>query len=210
MVDSERIAVEADVEAGRRTGYPFTREIALRSLGVNRAYSIEMYRKEFGGFDPDRFYPVFDQLMEEAALRKEIHAKKGAEALLQYLAQRNMPYAVASSSEPKEVRLRLESAGLDQYFSVFATGSEVAHSKPAPDIFLLAAKKLSVRPEDCLVVEDSPNGIRAGKAGQMRVCMIPDQLPYCDAYAPYCDFVRKDLEEVIRILEDERKEGGNK
>ena len=206
LVDSERVAMLMDVEAGKRTGYPITWEIALRTLGVTRQRSIEIYTEAFGRFSPEKFYPVFDALTEEAALKGEMHAKKGAEELLKYLTDRGIPYAVATSSPLDHARLRLSSAGLWQYFSVFATGREVKRSKPAPDIFLLAAEKLGAKPEGCLVLEDSPNGVKAGRAGGMQVCMVPDLAPYGAELAPYCDHVCEDLSQVIDLMEKEKGE----
>ena len=198
LTDSERVAVEIDAGLYRQLGYnELTAETAMQTLGVTRAGTIGMYLALCPRFDPDVYYPLFDAAYAEALRNKRVGAKKGAAELLQYLQAKNIPYAICSSSDAGKVRLTLGSAGLLQYFSVFATGDLVKHGKPAPDIFLLGAEMLHVSPKDCLVLEDSINGIKAGTNAGMTVFMVPDLIPYREELAPYCQAVCRDLTEVI-------------
>jgi len=91
----------------------------------------------------------------------------GLPETLANLQRKNYPMAVASSSFPEIIELILVKSDLKKYFRVIVSGEEAGKSKPAPDIFLLAAKKLGVSPENCLVVEDSQNGIKAARAAGM-------------------------------------------
>lgn len=68
-------------------------------------------------------------------------------------------------------------AGVDGFFEAAVCGDEVAHAKPAPDIFLAAAKALGVPAEECLVLEDSPNGLRAARAAGCKAVVVPDITP---------------------------------
>lgn len=201
LVDSERAAMEASVEIGRQLGYPLPLELALQTLGVTRARTTELYTQALPGFDPARFYAAFDQELARRAEAGEIPAKPGARALLEYLQEKGIPRAVASSSNLSRVTLCLRRAGLLNYFDQIVTGDQVTRSKPDPEIFLLAARRLDTPPAECLVLEDSPNGIRAGRAGGMQVCMVPDLLPYRPEYAPFCDHVARDLNQVISLIE---------
>ena len=79
------------------------------------------------------------------------------------------PVALASNAEPANVAFLLDGAGLRRWFQVIADGSQVEHPKPAPDIYLLAARQLGVAPRNCIVFEDSPVGIAAARAAGMRV-----------------------------------------
>ncbi|WP_433942860.1 HAD family hydrolase [Paenibacillus sp. SN-8-1] len=90
------------------------------------------------------------------------------EAWLDWLAEKQVPIAVASSSPKILIDLIMNTTGLGRYFSVRVSGEEVANGKPAPDIFLHAAKLLGVEPSDCLVIEDSRNGVKAAKSAGMR------------------------------------------
>lgn len=98
---------------------------------------------------------------------ENIPVMHGLPELLEKLSKRNYHLAVASSSFPEIIELLLGKSGLKKYFKVIVSGEEAGKSKPAPDIFLLAAKKLGVSPENCLVVEDSQNGIKAARAAGM-------------------------------------------
>jgi HAD superfamily hydrolase (TIGR01509 family) len=92
------------------------------------------------------------------------------------LRSRGVPVAVASSSPRERLERTLGRAGLLDAFDVVVAGDEVEHGKPAPDMFLLAAARLGVRPDACIVIEDSPPGVQAGRAAGMftlAVCRVP-------------------------------------
>jgi HAD superfamily hydrolase (TIGR01509 family) len=94
--------------------------------------------------------------------------------LLDEIDQRGLKKAIASSGMRRYVEAVLRVNGLLDRFSVIITGDQVAHGKPAPDVFLAAARALNVEPRHCLVLEDAPAGVRAAKAGGMTCIAIPD------------------------------------
>lgn len=98
----------------------------------------------------------------------EIPVMPGLVDLLESLRKKDYPMAVASSSFPEIIHLILERTGLRKYFEVTVSSQEAGKSKPDPDVFLLAAEKLGIYPSDCLVIEDSKNGIKAAHAAGMR------------------------------------------
>lgn len=100
----------------------------------------------------------------------------GILALLDALDQENIPCAVASNSERVWVDQVLNIIGLTDRFSVIATADEVAHPKPAPDVYLLAAERLGVPPEHCAAFEDSPRGLAAAHAAGMFTVAVPTAL----------------------------------
>lgn len=87
--------------------------------------------------------------------------------LLEKLNEKQIPIAVASSSDPETIEIMLGKSGLKKYFKHAVSSVEAGKSKPEPDVFLYAAKLLKVSPENCLVIEDSKNGIKAAKAAKM-------------------------------------------
>ncbi len=102
--------------------------------------------------------------------------KTGLRQILDMFRKHGVKMAVASSS-PKEMLLRnLRNAGVEEYFEVVVSGTEVAHGKPAPDIFIRAAEQLGLKNEDCYVFEDAFNGVKAGVASGSKTIMIPDLL----------------------------------
>jgi beta-phosphoglucomutase len=102
----------------------------------------------------------------------EIGIMRGIEGVLEELSEKGIPMALASSSDPGTIDLILSKTGLGKYFLYKVSCNSVGRSKPDPDIYLYAAGVLSVRPEECIVIEDSYNGIKAAKSAGM----------YCIAY----------------------------
>ena len=96
--------------------------------------------------------------------------------LLELLATHDVPRGVATSTRTPLAQRKLEAAGLLGYFDVVCTSSDVARPKPAPDVYLLAAARLGVAPSHCLVLEDSPTGVRAALDAGMTVVQVPDLL----------------------------------
>ena len=110
-------------------------------------------------------------------LAKGVPEKPGAREILAFFQDRDVGIAVASSSGRRVILDNLRRAGLAAYFEVVASGEDVANGKPAPDIFLLAAQRLGLAPEECYVFEDSINGARAGMAAGCATVVVPDLIP---------------------------------
>lgn len=100
----------------------------------------------------------------------DVTAIEGIKELLEQLRKKSIPTAVASSSPKNFIEANINKLGFDKYFEFLMSGNEVTHGKPAPDIYLAAAKKLSAEPKDCVVLEDSHNGVLAAKAAGM-ICI---------------------------------------
>lgn len=97
----------------------------------------------------------------------QIPIMPGLVEFLEKLQAKKYPMAVASSSTPEIIDLILSRTNLKKYFQVIVSAQETGKSKPEPDVFLLAAKKLGIKPTNCMVIEDSENGIKAAKAAGM-------------------------------------------
>ncbi len=137
---------------------------------------------------------------------KGIPTKQGLLELLKWVKETRLPCAVASSSRHALVLERLKIAKLDiEAFDVIIGGDEVKHGKPAPDIFLLAAQKLNIPPQECLVLEDSDSGILAAHAAGMIPLMIPDpSIRLADPPAAILERVYRkfnSLTDVLRYLQ---------
>ena len=105
----------------------------------------------------------------------EVPLKEGVEDLLKECKRRNIRLGIATSNSRELVDNIVIVHHLEQYFTSIITGCEVAHGKPAPDIYLAVADTLQVAPEECLVFEDIIEGIQAGKAAGMKVCAVHDE-----------------------------------
>ena len=107
-------------------------------------------------------------------LEGNVKPMPGLIELLDEIDRRRLPKAIASSGIRRYVEAVLRVNGLLDRFSIIVTGDQVAHGKPAPDVFLAAARALNVEPHDCLVLEDAPNGVQAAKAAGMTCFAVPD------------------------------------
>ena len=114
------------------------------------------------------------------AFNKPVPKMPGLDELLAWLDEHHIPMAVASSSPMTVIEGHLEHWGLGHYFKAVISGEQLTRSKPAPDIFLLAARKLGTEPAKTMVLEDSYNGVRAGAAGGFVTVMVPDLSPATD------------------------------
>jgi HAD superfamily hydrolase (TIGR01509 family) len=178
LLDTEPIYRVAWQKASAHFGRELTDAMYARLAGRNRVDAERMLAAEFGEDFPIEVFKVEAKRREESEFSAHpIPTKPGVEELLSLLESRNIPRAVATSSERERAVRWLAGAGLLGRFGAVATGDEVAHGKPAPDIYLLAAKRLGVGSEDCLVLEDAEPGIRAARAAGMSVYHVPDMIP---------------------------------
>jgi beta-phosphoglucomutase-like phosphatase (HAD superfamily) len=139
-------------------------------------------------FGPDfpiaQFRARWPEVWSRAVVSGGIPCKRGLHALLDWLAARRLATAIATSSEAGYAQASLHAAGLGDCFSILVTRDEVARGKPAPDLYLEAARRLGRSPAECLALEDSDVGVLAAtSAGMLTVC-IPDQkMPSAEASA---------------------------
>ncbi len=145
---------------------------------------------------------IIEKLHEIAdeAFAQPVPKKPGLDALLAWLDGRGIPMAVASSSREDVIRRHLANGHIAQYFKAVIAGDKVGRSKPDPECFLLAAKALGLAPGDCLVLEDSYNGVRAGAAGGFVTVMVPDLLPDNDEMRGLYTMKCQSLVEVLGKL----------
>lgn len=203
MLDTERYGEAFHRRALEERGIPFLEEVTARITGRNHA---EVRRILFEAYGED--YPFEEvrarigALWEEYLSENPVPVKPGLFELLEYLKKRDIPAAVATSTVRSIALSRLEKAGIAPYLSAMVFGDMVQKSKPEPDIFLTAAKKLRAKPEETMVLEDSPNGILAAHRAGMLPVMIPDLLPPNEELQKLLYRRLERLDEVIPLLEE--------
>ena len=175
MLDSEPVYRRAWQSAAAGLGYDLSDEFYLALIGRNNRDSEAELVRVFGrDFPLDRFrddWPLRWQAEVETA---GMPVKPGLFGLLELVERHRLPLAVATSSDAEQTVLSLRAAGIDGRFACIVTGDQVSRGKPAPDIFLEAARRLNVAPAGCLVLEDSDAGVIAAATAGMPVLMIPD------------------------------------
>ena len=175
LVDTEPIYEAMHYRHFEQLGITVTHQQFLQFIGTTSAEMWSRLRSLF-----QLSHSLDHLLAQEEVLKKQIFAEHtltpmpGLLALLNGLKQKNVPMVVASSSNATHIRYVLQQAGIHQYFSEFISGQHVPNSKPAPDIFLQAARQMAIQPAHCLVIEDSTNGTLAAQAAGM-ACIGFDQ-----------------------------------
>lgn len=161
------------------------------------------YYKDLGRSDLD-YWKLRDQRTEHVYKIREtedVPSKKGVLELLKYLKKNDIKCAVATSTQKSSAVKSLNRIGAYEYLSGVVYGDEVEHGKPEPDIFLRAAEIIGVRPEECIVVEDSINGVKAGRRAGMTVVHIPDTIEFTEEHYTNVDYVCETLLDIPGIIE---------
>jgi DNA helicase-2/ATP-dependent DNA helicase PcrA len=156
-------------------GYKITREEAynLRSLG--RPYAPAYFRELLGEeFPYEEVRTERKRLIREMVKEHGVEVKPGVDEILTFLHEKQITVAIASASELERTTWLLKEAGLFGRFDKIVSAHMVEKGKPAPDVYLYACRELDLEPEDCLAVEDAPNGVRSASAAGCKVVMVPD------------------------------------
>lgn len=178
IFDSERAMLWSLQEVCKRKGIKDVTPFYNDCIGVTREKTVQIFQAVYGAdFDVEAYMQEGSEIYHERYDGGRMPIKEGAKEILSYLKEEGYLIALASSTKRKSVERQLRDAGLLSYFPVLVCGDMVQRSKPAPDIFLCAAKELGVEPEECFVIEDSYNGIRAAASAGMKAFMVPDMLP---------------------------------
>lgn len=203
MVDTESLSTEAFINSAKAQGYNMTKEETLKVLGFTKASIYQFWIDYFQGTKVDGKKLVDDhyEYIENVLYTVGPEKMPYVEELLKYLKENHYKIAVASSSDTADIKNNLEKTKLEKYIDEIASGAEVENGKPAPDVFLLAAKRLGVDAKDCLILEDSKAGVKAGKASGAKVFMVPDMFTVDKECEDTADGILKNLGEVIEILE---------
>ncbi|BAJ26121.1 MULTISPECIES: HAD-IA family hydrolase [Kitasatospora] len=169
LVDIERIAVRVQVETGAELGWPLdVAEVVERFIGRPPAAIRQQIEERLGTEAAAEWERRFERRHREL-VDAELTAVDGIVDALDGLDARGLPYCVASSGSHDKMRHTLGRTGLyERLAGRIFSASEVARGKPFPDVFLHAAARMGYRPEVCVVVEDSPAGLRAARAAGMR------------------------------------------
>ncbi|MBQ8053584.1 MAG: HAD family phosphatase [Lachnospiraceae bacterium] len=202
MFDTERVYRDTWVRLADLYGVPHNPEFPKAVCGTSGSHMVEVIHSYYPQVDAQRFCDDCLRLVDES-LQEEVPVKKGLYEILEGMKRRGVKMAVASSSLPDLIRRNLSNAGVYDYFDAVISGTEVAHGKPAPDIFLLAAERIGLPASQCYVFEDGRNGIYAGVAAGCRTIMIPDLTEPDEEIRRICYGIYEDLDAAFRALEKE-------
>lgn len=174
MFDTERIGIRAWMQAGRDHGVPLTPEIITETIGLDIRNTERVFREHLGDMPfEDMKMRRFEHAFEEIE-KTGTPVKPGLPELLDWLTAQGIRKAVATSTERTRARHFMKLGGVLDKFDEIVCGNEVARGKPEPDIFLEAARRVGVHPDECIVLEDSENGLKAAHRAGMKPVLIVD------------------------------------
>ncbi|HEX8552824.1 MAG TPA: HAD family phosphatase [Abditibacteriaceae bacterium] len=202
IANSEELWTEIDTQFLSEHGIAYAGEHKTNIIGTSFPSAVGFYRNRYG------LQPSIEELVQRRhAIADDFYTSRielfpDVTHVLKTLHARGIRIALGTSAIRALAEPFLQRHGIHHYFDAITTGDDVAHGKPAPDIYLNAAEKLGVAPANCLVVEDALAGVEAGKSAGMRVAAIPDER-WNDVtkYHGYADFVMKNLGEVPDLVE---------
>jgi len=167
LVESEELANRIYVDMFREYGHVLDyKETLHKFYGMTLESRLKISEQELGWKPPADFVPTFHEReleLSETELQTVPHVRELVESI-------TVPKCVASNGSRKEILFRLRIAGLlDHFDGAIFSGTEVAHPKPAPDVYLAAARSFNIAPERCVVIEDSILGVTAAVSAGMKV-----------------------------------------
>lgn len=175
LIDSEALWRQALVEVFAGAGIPYTEMDAIRTQGMRTVDIVEKVLAEYPA--AVRTAEELDEAIGERVSELVLATGRvmdGIGHVLDFVERNGLPLGLATST-PRKVALRfIERIGIGKRLDVICTGDEVRYGKPHPEIYILCADRLGVAPEDCLVFEDSVNGVLAAKAARCRCIAVPD------------------------------------
>jgi HAD superfamily hydrolase (TIGR01509 family) len=196
ILQTEEVWDEVREELARERGGRYDERAQRAMMGMSSREWSRFMHEELDVPDPPEEISAEVVRRMIARYRERLPLIPGAREAVERLASR-WPLAVASSSNRELIDAALELSGLAPFFRVTVSSEEVARGKPAPDVYLEAARQLEVEAERCAAVEDSQNGIRSARGAGMRVIAIPNpSFPPDDEALAQADAVLASIEEL--------------
>lgn len=201
IFDTERIGLESWRIVADKYGLENIEEAVRRCMGRNVADSMVILQDMFGDtVDVAKLKPETNTVFHSILKERGLPVKKGARELLEFLKENGVTFGLASSTNYEVVTEQLTKAGLIDYFKVIIGGNMVEHSKPEPEIYLMACEKLNFDPKNTYAVEDSYNGLlSASRAGMMTV-LVPDLFEPSKEMLELADEKFEDLDKLREAL----------
>jgi HAD superfamily hydrolase (TIGR01509 family) len=202
LLDTEKLFMDSLIAAMGTFGY--TDDIAAlchAMVGLTGAQCDRMLLDRYGADFPVAGLNEAFRANRDDIFKAGIPLKRGATDLMDAVRQQGYPMAIVTSASRRGAESQLTLAGIRQRFDAVITRTDVAHAKPAPDLYLLASARLGVAPELCLAIEDSNPGVAAAHAAGAITIMVPDIVPPTEASRGKCIAVLPDLGAVRAMLQ---------
>ena len=205
VLDTESLYSRFWMEACHFYGFPMTKEQSLQMRSLIKSAGQEKLTSFFGpGVSYSAIRHKRIELMDAYIAQNGVQPKPGIFELMDYLEANSIPAAITSSSPMNRILDYLTPYGLTHRFSRLCSGHDIPRGKPFPDIYLLGAASLELKPEECLALEDSPAGILSAYRAGCHSVMIPDLHQPDSDTLPLLYAKADSLHDIIRLLEDQK------
>lgn len=200
ILDSETISDRTWFAAAKEFKLEINIDLINACRGTNKNDTIAIFKKYYGkDFDGDGFLARTSELFHKIEVEEGIPLMPYAKEILEYLKPR-YTLALASSTRGPTVERQLRSAGVIDFFKTRTTGEMVIHSKPNPEIYLMACRSVNLEPSECYAIEDSLNGIKSAYAAGLKPIMVIDKIQPTEEIKKTCAAVLDSLEGLKSIL----------
>lgn len=193
LLDTELVFKEIVYGVCERLGFEMTPDIHLSMVGSSNEVSSRLLAEAYGVSFPFAMFDQHCRAQMHERMAEMVPVKTGVHELLDELAARRIPAAIATSSGANHALKHLGTAGLLDRFVTIVTRDDVVDPKPHPEPYLTAAARLGINPVDCLAVEDSRAGVQAAHAAGMQTVMVPDLVGPTDEIVQLCAAVLDSL-----------------
>ena len=202
MIDTERQSTRGWQHVSEKYGMDMPMWLINKFKGAPAHKSQEYFDEYYHGrFDYWKARQERSDYVHEIRKTEGIPVKRGLYILLEAIRERNLACAVATSTQRDSAHNTLHEIGAMSYLDGVVFGDEVENGKPEPDIFLRAASVIGVKPQECVVIEDSINGIKAGYAAGMKVIHVPDTLEIPEDVAKLTSSICCDLIQAVTVID---------
>jgi HAD superfamily hydrolase (TIGR01509 family) len=202
LLDTETVYFDSLVAALNACGYDDVVALCHSLVGLPGPVCEAMLRDHYGANFPLADVNQAFLVHRDARMQSGLPLKPGTLALLDALAAASCPMAIVTSSSRRSAERNLALAGIRQRFDTLLTLDDVTHGKPDPELYLKAAARLGVTPQNCVAVEDSNHGVTAAHTAGAITLMVPDIAPPTEATRAKCAAVLPDLNAVLAMLRE--------
>lgn len=203
IFDTEREYLKEWNKIFEKYGYEMKKEIYVSVMGRGRKKVKEIFKENFGDDLPiEEMYIEKDKMLKEAIENNEVPLKQGALELLEFLKRNGYKTALATSAKKDRVKSQVTHAKINNLFDAIVCADDIVNSKPNPEIFLKAAEKVNIKPENCIVIEDSEAGIRAAFNAGMIAFHVKDLKEADENIKKYCNKNFENLIEIKKYIEN--------
>lgn len=200
ILDTETMVDKTWLIAAQEYNLPDIEKAMIECLGTNKNDTLDILNKRYGHIcNPADFMARTSILFHKLEDEEGIQLMPFANECLEYL-KTKYRIALASSTRKELVLKQLKNANVLDYFEVIITGDMVFHSKPSPEIYIKACEELNVLPQNCIAIEDSPNGLKSAYNAGLKTIMVPDKIQPNEEIMPFIWKTCESLKIVMDML----------